>query len=134
MAHFALLNEKNIVVNIIVVNNDVMLDDKGNEDEQKGIDFCNTLIEGNWVQTSYNTQAGEHILDGKPNRKNFAGIGYFYDDKKDAFIAPKPYKSWILNENTCAWEAPVNYPNDGKIYVWDEKSTNWKEYVVPQEK
>ena len=81
---------------------------------------------GEWVQTSYNTLAGEHKLGGTPLRKNYAGIGYTYDKVRDAFIPPQPYASWLLNEDTCQWNAPVDYPTDGKDYVWDEETVNWK--------
>jgi hypothetical protein len=82
---------------------------------------------GEWIQTSYNTVGGEHKLGGTPLRKNYAGIGFTYDRVKDAFIPPKPFASWVLNEDTCLWDAPVVMPDDGKIYVWDEATTNWVE-------
>lgn len=85
-----------------------------------------------WVQTSYNTQGGVHLLGGEPLRGNFAGIGYSYDEKKDAFIPPKPFKSWKLNATTFLWEAPVAMPEDGKLYTWNEKDKAWDE-VVPAE-
>jgi len=81
---------------------------------------------GEWIQTSYNTYGGQHP-EGRPLRKNYAGIGYTYDPVRDAFIPPKPFASWILNENTCLWDAPVAYPTDGKIYSWDENQQNWIE-------
>ena len=93
-------------------------------------EFFNTFVDnspGEWIQTSYNTQGGVHTLGGIPLRKNFAGIGYTYDVSKDAFIPPKPYASWTLNEETCLWESPVAYPLDGNRYAWDEQETNWKE-------
>jgi len=95
-------------------------------------DFFNTFVDdsaGQWIQTSYNTHGGQHTLGGTPLRKNFAGIGYTYDKEKDAFIPPQPFASWILNETTCLWEAPVAYPNDGKEYIWNESITNWTEVV-----
>ena len=95
-------------------------------------DFFNTFVDdsaGQWIQTSYNTHGGQHTLGGTPLRKNFAGIGYTYDKEKDAFIPPQPFASWILNEATCLWEAPVAYPNDGKEYIWNESITNWTEVV-----
>ncbi len=82
---------------------------------------------GEWVQTSYNTFGGQHKLGGTPLRKNYAGIGFTYDRQRDAFIPPKPFASWVLNEDTCLWDAPVAMPDDGKIYVWDEATTNWIE-------
>jgi hypothetical protein len=93
-------------------------------------EFFQTFVDsspGEWIQTSYNTHGGEHKLGGTPLRKNYAGIGYTYDRVKDAFIPPKPFASWVLNEDTCLWDAPVAMPDDGKIYVWDEATTNWVE-------
>lgn len=122
MAHFAQLDDQNIVLQVIVVHNNECLDDMGMESELKGIEFCNSLIPGNWIQTSYNARI----------RKNYAGIGFTYDQQRDAFIAPKPFLSWTLNEETCQWEAPVPYPNDEKPYVWDEESQQWIEVTLPQ--
>ena len=117
MAHFAQLNENNIVTQVIVVSNDDIKDSEGNESELTGIAFCKSLLGPTtiWKQTSYNNSI----------RKNYAGIGFTYDATRDAFIAPKPYNSWILNETTCRWEAPIAYPNDGKMYAWDEETTSW---------
>ena len=117
MAHFAQLNENNIVTQVIVVSNDDIKDSEGNESELTGIAFCKSLLGPNtiWKQTSYNNSI----------RKNYAGIGFTYDATRDAFIAPKPYNSWILNETSCIWEAPVTYPNDGNVYAWDEETTSW---------
>jgi len=95
-------------------------------------DFFNTFVDdsaGEWIQTSYNTHGGQHTLGGTPLRKNFAGIGFTYDREKDAFIPPQPFASWTLNETTCLWEAPVTYPDDGKMYIWNESITNWTEVV-----
>jgi len=83
--------------------------------------------EGTWVQTSYNTYGGQHILGGTPLRKNYAGIGYTYDSTRDAFYAPQPYPSWTFNETTCLWEPPVARPDDGKMYEWNEDTTSWVE-------
>ena len=106
----------------------IVVDNKNAGTEQQGKDFIASLgLEGNWVQTSYNTQGGVHLLGGTPLRKNFAGIGYTYDETRDAFIAPKPFDSWLLNEDTCQWESPTPYPTDGKDYQWDEEQQNWKE-------
>lgn len=116
MAHFAKLDENNTVTQVIVVHNNELLDN-GVENESKGIAFCQSLFGGNWKQTSYNGTM----------RKNFAGIGYTYDQTRDAFIPPKPYNSWLLDETTCTWSAPVAHPNDDKIYVWDENIVNWVE-------
>lgn len=92
-------------------------------------EFFTTFVDsspGEWIQTSYNTRGGQHP-EGRPLRKNYAGIGYTYDRVRDAFIPPKPYASWTLNEDTCLWDAPVAYPDDGKTYSWDEATTNWIE-------
>lgn len=92
-------------------------------------EFFETFVDtspGEWIQTSYNTIAGKHSESGIPLRKNFAGIGYTYNKDLDAFIPPKPYDSWVLNEETCLWEPPVKYPTDGKEYIWDEPNTMWK--------
>jgi hypothetical protein len=93
-------------------------------------EFFQTFVDsspGEWIQTSYNTYGGEHKLGGTPLRKNYAGIGFTYDRVKDAFIPPKPFASWVLNEDTCLWDAPVAMPDDGKVYTWDEATTNWVE-------
>jgi hypothetical protein len=96
-------------------------------------EFFETFVDsspGEWIQTSYNTHGGVHTLGGTPLRKNYAGIGFTYDRVKDAFIPPKPFASWSLNEDTCLWEAPVAMPTDGKFYQWDEETTNWVEVPV----
>ena len=93
-------------------------------------EFFETFVDtspGEWIQTSYNTQGGVHTQGGTPLRKNYAGIGFTYDREKDAFIPPQPYQSWILDEETCLWNAPVAYPEDGKFYKWDEATTSWVE-------
>jgi hypothetical protein len=113
MAHFAKVNN-GIVEQVIVAEPE----------------FFDTFVDsspGQWIQTSYNTHGGVHALGGTPLRKNYAGIGYSYDAQRDAFIPPKPYASWTLNEETCLWDAPVAYPTDGKRYSWDEATTNWVE-------
>jgi hypothetical protein len=101
-------------------------------------DFFDTFVDdsaGKWIQTSYNTHGGKHYDEngnednGTPLRKNFAGIGFTYDEQKDAFIPPTPFSSWVLNEESCEWKAPVEYPNDGKYYIWNENITNWTEVV-----
>jgi hypothetical protein len=130
MAYFAQLNEENLVTQVIGVANQEILNEQGQESEQKGIDFCTNLLGGTWKQTSYNTQAGQHALGGTPFRKNYAGIGYTYDLQRDAFIEPKPYASWVLDETTCRWKAPVEKPVDDKIYTWDEATTSWVEVPV----
>jgi len=132
MASFAKLNSGNIVITVVSVVNEVLKDSNGIEQEQLGINFLKTLYnEPNaiWKQTSYNTHGGIHINDGTPFRKNHAGIGFTYDSQRDAFIAPKPYNSWILNESTCIWEAPVAYPVDNNVnnmYKWNEEIQNWE--------
>lgn len=119
MAHFAQLNEENLVTQVIVVANEDTADQDGVENEAIGIAFCNNLLGGRWVQTSYNANI----------RKNYAGIGYKYDATLDAFIPPQPFASWTLNEETAQWEAPTPYPDDGKRYTWDEETTSWVEIV-----
>ena len=118
MAHYAFLNENNIVTEVIVGK------EEGNFNwEQQYGSFRGQLCK----RTSYNTQGGVHKLGGTPLRKNYAGIGYSYDQTRDAFIPPKPFNSWVLNEDTCLWEAPVAYPTDGKIYNWNEETFTWTE-------
>jgi hypothetical protein len=120
MAHFAQLDENNVVTQVIVVhNNDCQID--GRESEDAGILFCKSLFgaDTRWKQTSYNGNM----------RKNYAGIGYSYDDGRDAFVPPKPFQSWVLNENSCQWEAPTSMPTDGKNYHWDEATLSWVEVV-----
>lgn len=115
MAHFAELDENNVVKQVIVIHNNELLDN-GIESEAKGIQLCQSLFGGNWVQTSYNGNI----------RKNYAGIGYSYDSVRDAFIPPKPYESWVLNEDTCQWDAPTPYPSDGQMYRWNEELQQWE--------
>ena len=114
MAHFALI-KSNIVEQVIVIDNASLLNTEGNEQEALGVAFCHSLFgaDGTWVQTSYNGNL----------RKNFAGIGYTYDLTRDAFIAPQPYASWVLNETTCRWEAPTTYPDEVNVDSWDESTT-----------
>ena len=127
MAHFVKLGIGNIVTEGIVVSNDVF------KTEQEGVDFINNLYGTNdvWKQTSYNTRGGKHLEGGTPFRKNYAGIGYKYDEEKNAFIPPRPdFPSWKLNEDTCLWEAPVAYPTDNKnFYEWNETKKSWD--IVP---
>ena len=121
MAHFAKLNNDNIVIDVQSVHNNTATD------EAAGITFLNNLYgtSDTWKQTSYNTKGGVHLLGGTPFRKNYAGIGDTYDQTRDAFIPPKPYSSWTLNETTCLWDAPVAMPDDGKYYIWNEDTTSW---------
>lgn len=117
MAHFARLDENNIVV-FVTVGRD---EDNGKEDEL-------TARTGDvYKQTSYNTHGGVHSNGGTPFRKNYAGIGYTYDSQRDAFIPPKPFNSWVLNESTCLWDAPITMPTDDKRYTWNEETVNWVE-------
>lgn len=110
MAHFAQI-ENGIVTQVIVAEQDVI--DSG-------------LFGTGWIQTSYNTYGGQHP-EGRPLRKNYAGIGYTYDSSRDAFIPPKPYPSWVLDETTCLWDAPTPMPTDGKFYRWNEETLSWVE-------
>jgi hypothetical protein len=126
MASFAKIGLNNKVIEVLSVNNEVLKDADGIEREDIGIDFLTKLTGwAIWKQTSYNTHAGVHKFGGTPFRKNHAGIGYIYDEDKDAFIPPKPYNSWILNINTCVWEAPVEKPQDDNIYLWNEQNLSW---------
>ena len=122
MAHFAKLGTGNIVLTVEVVSNDIATT------EQAGVDFLNTLYKTRdvWKQTSYNTLGGVHLNGGTPFRKNYAGVGDTYDQTRDAFISPKPnFNSWVLNEETCLWEAPIAYPDDGQKYIWNEETQQW---------
>ena len=139
MAHFAKLNSNSEVVEVHVVNNDVITDANGQEQEQLGIDFLNNFHKTPndiWKQTSYNTIEGEHLLGGTPFRKNYAGIGHTYDSERDAFIPPQPYNSWIIDEAKCIYVAPVAYPTiqeytdeNGDEYKylidWEEDNLRW---------
>jgi hypothetical protein len=109
VSHFAEIDNNNIVTRVLVGNNDF---------PNEGYDWFVENLGGTWIKTSYNGNI----------RKNFAGIGYTYDEGRDAFVPPKPYESWLLNEDTCQWEAPTAYPTDGKLYTWDEESQEWIEY------
>ena len=109
MAHFAKVSEEGIVEQVIVADNK---------------EWCENNLGGTWVQTSYNTYAGEHKLGGTPLHKNYAGIGYHFDGT--GFYAPQPYSSWIFDTETYLWNSPVEYPNDGDLYVWNEEIVNWE--------
>jgi hypothetical protein len=111
MAHFAKVVDG-------VVEQVIVADDQA---------WCESNLGGTWVQTSYNTYGGKHKLGGTPLRKNYAGIGYEYNSELDAFIAPKPFDSWTLNQESCLWEAPTPMPEDGKLYNWDESTLTWVE-------
>ena len=118
MAHFAQINEENIVTQVIVAEQD----------------FINSGAVGDpaqWIQTSYNTRAGQHIQGGTPLRKNYAGIGYTYNRDHDAFVPPKPFPSWVLNLATALWEPPTPHPNNGEMYGWDEATQSWQQLTNP---
>lgn len=121
MAHFAEIGLDNKVLRVIVVHNNELLDENGVEQEAKGAEFCRNLFGGTWVQTSYNATI----------RKNYAGEGFTFDSTRNAFIPPKPFPSWVLDEDTCQWKSPVPYPTDTgtpenpKRYTWNEESTSW---------
>ena len=127
MAHFAKIGLNGKVIEVHSVVNEVLHDSNGVEREDIGIDFLTKLHGWSvWVQTSYNTNGGVHSSGGTPLRKNYAGIGMTYDETRDAFIPKKPFNSWVLNESTCNWEAPVAYPTDGGKYTWNETNLNWE--------
>jgi len=126
MASFAKIGLNGKVIEVQSVVNEVLHDANGVEQESIGIDFLTKLTGwAIWKQTSYNTHGGVHSSGGIPLRKNHAGIGYTYDEDRDAFIPPKPFKSWILNENTCLWESPIPYPQDNNRYNWNEQNQSW---------
>ena len=130
MASFAKLNSNNIVTTVVSVVNEVIKDSNGVEQENIGIEFLKNLYgqETNWKQTSYNTHGGVHSNNKTPFRKNHAGIGFQYDSQRDAFIPPKPYNSWVINEETCNWDAPIPLPSDASIdkrYIWNEETQSW---------
>ena len=126
MATFAKIGLNSKVIEVLSVHNNELLDSNGVEQENIGIDFLTKLTGWSiWKQTSYNTIGGVHKWGGTPFRKNHAGIGYTYDEDRDAFIPPKPYNSWTLNETTCLWEAPVSYPTDNRMYTWNESTQTW---------
>jgi uncharacterized protein (TIGR02466 family) len=131
MASFAKIGLNSKVIEVLSVHNNELLDANGIEQEVNGIDFLTKLTGwAIWKQTSYNTQGGVHKLGGTPFRKNHAGIGYTYDEDRDAFIPKKPFNSWILNEDTCKWEAPVSMPTatleENQYYSWNESIINWE--------
>ena len=127
MASFAKLGLNGEVLEVIVVDNAVITDSNGIEQEQKGIDFLTEHTNWSvWRQTSYNTLKGVHLLGGTPFRKNHAGIGFRYNSDRDAFIPSKSYPTWVLNETTCTWEPPIAYPDDGQHYKWSHVSESWE--------
>jgi hypothetical protein len=117
MAHFAEIDQNNTVLRVVVIDNKDTADAGGVEKESIGAAFCERLFGGTWKQTSYNGN----------KRKNYAGIGFKYDADRDAFVPPKPYASWVLNNDTAQWGAPTPMPTDGKKYSWDEATTSWVE-------
>jgi hypothetical protein len=121
MAHFAEIGLNNTVLRVVVVHNNELLDESGVEQESKGQEFCRSLFGGTWLQTSYNASF----------RKNYAGEGFTYDSVRDAFIPPKPYNSWILDETSCTWKAPIDYPTTGSMYIWNEEVQNWQPASTP---
>jgi len=123
MAHYAFLDENNKVTEVIVGKDE---NEDGIDWEQYYGDFRGQLCK----RTSYNTQAGIHMNGGAAFRKNYAGIGFIYDEVKDAFIPPKPYESWILDEEICQWKAPIERPTNDKNYYWNEEITNWEEVIT----
>lgn len=122
MAHFAELDENNIVLRVVVIDNKDTADANGVEKEYIGAALCERLFGGRWVQTSYNGN----------KRKNYAAAGYKFDEQRDAFISAKPYPSWVLNEESCRWEAPVPLPDLENYYRWDEESTSWIQFTPPE--
>ena len=126
MASFAKIGLNNKVMEVHSLHNNELKDSNGVEQEVNGIDFLTKLTGwAIWKQTSYNTSGGVHLLGGTPLRKNHAGIGMTYDEDRDAFIPKKPFNSWILNETTCLWEAPVALPDTENRYNWNEETTSW---------
>ena len=115
MAHFAEIDENNIVRRVVVINNNVLLDSDGNEQESLGVEFCAQTFSGTWKQTSYNSNI----------RKNFASLGYSYNSSIDAFVPPKPFDSWVLDTEIAEYVAPVDMPNDENEYIWNEETTSW---------
>jgi len=121
MAHYAFINDQNVVTEVIVGRDEDEVVDGISDWEAYYGEFRGQTCK----RTSYNTQGGVHTGGGTPYRKNYAGIGYTWDEARDAFIPPKPYDSWVLSEDSCLWEAPVAYPDDGETYAWNEETTSW---------
>lgn len=126
MAHYAVIDENNIVTQVIVGRDEDEVVDGISDWEA----YYGELLGGRCLRTSYNTIAGTHTNGGEPFRGNYAGIGYTYDEALDAFIPPKPFESWVLNETTFTWEAPIPMPQDGAYYKWDETSGDWVEVIT----
>ena len=122
MAHWAEVDGDSVVVRVLVGNN---------ADPDEGHQWLLNNLGGTWVKTSYNTSGGVHSEGGTPLRKNYAGIGYTYDSARDAFIPPKPFASWALDEETCFWNAPIPLPvEEGKMFTWNEETTSWDEIAL----
>lgn len=117
MSHFAKLDQNNIVIAVV----------RGRQEDDGQEAELSSRTGDRYVQTSYNTKAGKHLLGGTPFRKNYAGIGFTYDEARDAFVPPQPWPSWTLNETTCLWEPPLPHPTDDKLYEWDENNQQWVE-------
>ena len=133
MAHFVEINALHEVIRTLVLDDKDTQDKDGNEVESIGIKYLNRAFGGTWLKTSYNTFKGVHRLGGTPFRKNYAGPGMTYDQTRDAFIAMKPYPSWVLDEDTCHWKAPVAIPDASKQYDWNEDTQAWVEWENPGE-
>ncbi len=127
MAAFAEINVLKKVIRVLALDDKDTQDKHGNEVEAVGVKYLNKAFGGTWLRTSYNTAKNTHKLGGTPFRKNHAGIGYTFNEAKDAFISPKPYDSWTLNEETCQWKAPTAMPDDDKKYEWNEDTQAWDE-------
>ena len=134
MAHFAEIDDKNIVIRVLVIDDIDTQDGDGKEDESVGAKYLSDAFGGTWKRTSYNTHKNVHSKSGTPFRKNYAGVGFTYDAAKDAFIPPKDRHpdDWILDDDTCQWKAPKPYPSDGKDYLWNGDTKAWVEYKPPE--
>jgi len=131
MANFAKIGLNNIVLDVQLIDNISAMTPQGVESEEVACAFLAKMFgHQTWLKTSFNTRGGVHILGGTPLRKNYAGIGYTYDSQRDAFIPPKQFESWVLNEDTCLWDAPVAAPDDGKVYQWNEDTQAWVEVTA----
>ena len=127
MAYFAEINASNVVIRVLALDDTDTQDASGNELESIGAKYLSDGFGGTWKRTSYNTSGDVHRFGGTPFRKNYATKGSIFDAARDAFYLPQPYSSWILNEDTCKWNAPIARPDDGKRYTWNESNTKWVE-------
>ena len=131
MAYFAEINALRKVIRVLALDdNDTFNTRYGIEDEAVGAKYLSKAFGGTWLRTSYNTSRGVHLLGGTPFRKNYGGVGFTYDPDRDAFIPPKLYPSWTLDEETCTHVPPIAYPDDGKMYDWDKETTSWVEDIT----